>query len=69
MLNDRARKNLARLLADPSTPYWAVELIKAIRDSDPVDVCNTLEAIVEAVLPGEECECWNQSTRSSSDSS
>jgi hypothetical protein len=49
MLNDRARKNLARLLADPSTPYWAVELIKAIQDSDPSDVRNTLDAIVEAI--------------------
>jgi hypothetical protein len=41
--------NLAQLLNDPSTPYWAKEVIVTIKDQDPIDVCKTLTAIVEAI--------------------
>jgi hypothetical protein len=43
------KANLTQLLNDPSTPYWARNLILAIKDKDPVEVCNVLEAIVEAI--------------------
>jgi hypothetical protein len=43
------KANLTQLLDDPSTPYWERNLILAIKGKDPVEVCNVLDAIVEAI--------------------
>ena len=36
------------LMADPSTPYWARDVIKVALTKDPVDVVNTLFTLHEA---------------------
>lgn len=33
------------LLADPSTPFWASDLIRLLTTKDPVDAVNTLEVV------------------------
>jgi len=37
------------LLVDPCTPFWAKDLIKVIREKDPVDVANILELLAAIV--------------------
>ena len=36
------------LMADPSTPMWAVDLIRFLFRKDPVDVANTLEVLAKS---------------------
>jgi len=33
----------AEFLSDPSAPYWAKDLVRALAGKDPVDVVNVLE--------------------------
>lgn len=36
------------LLTDPSTPFWAVEVIKVAMTKDPVDAANVLGVLARA---------------------
>lgn len=38
------------LLQDPSTPFWAQDLIKTALTKDPVDAANVLEVVAQAFV-------------------
>lgn len=41
--------DLEQLMWDPATPTWAKQVIREVRNSDPVDALNVLEAIAAAI--------------------
>lgn len=43
---ERMKLWFSEMMNDPSTPYWAKNLLADLSWRDPVDVINTLEEIV-----------------------